>query len=128
MTKYQVEFEKAHEKLDELANKLRERSGVYANEYTTLAYGRVTFELNILGAYLGDAVDLEVVAATFDDGEVWLGGVSDHVRENEPKDAENFPFELIDEALEIVTEIRDLIQEEVPRDPFAMLLRQLGAM
>lgn len=27
MTKYQVEFEKAHEKLDELANKLRERSG-----------------------------------------------------------------------------------------------------
>lgn len=128
MTKYQVEFEKAHEKLDDLANKLRERTGKYTNEYTTLAYGRVMFEMNILGAYLDDAVDLEVVASTFDDGEAWLGGVSDYVRENEPKDAENFPFELIDEALEIVTEIRDLIQEDVPRDPFVALMRQLGAM
>lgn len=128
MTKYQVEFEKAHDELNELADKLRERTGVYTNEYTTLAYGRVTFELNILGAYLGDAVDLEVVASTFDDGETWFGGVSDHVRENEPKDAENFPFELIDEALELVTEIRDLIQEDVPRDPFMALMRQLGAM
>lgn len=128
MAKYKVEFEKAHEKLDELATKLRERSGVYANEYTTLAYGRVTFEMNILGAYLEDAVDLEVVASTFDDGEAWLGGVSDHVRDNEPKDAENFPFELIDEAFGIVNEIRDLIQEDVPRDPFVALMRQLGAM
>lgn len=128
MTKYQVEFEKAHEKLDDLADKLRERTGVYTNEYTTLAYGRVMFELNILGAYLDDAVDLEVVAGTFDEGEAWLGSVSDYVRENEPKDAENFPFELIDEALEIVTDIRDLIDEDVPRDPFMALMRQLGAM
>lgn len=128
MTKYEVEFKKAHEKLDELATKLRERSGVYANEYTTLAYGRVTFEMNILGAYLLDAVDLDVVASTFDDGEAWLGGVSDHIRDNEPKDAENFPFELIDEAFEIVNEIRDLIQEDAPRDPFVALMRQLGAM
>lgn len=128
MTKYQVEFEKAHEKLNELADKLRERTGVYTNEYTTLVYGRVTFELNILGAYLDDVVDLEVVASTFDDGEAWLGGVSDHIRDNEPKDAENFPFELIDEAFEIVNEIRDLIQEDVPREPSVALMRQLGAM
>lgn len=128
MTKYQVEIEKAQDELNELANKLRERTGVYANEYTTLAYGRVMFEMNILGAYLEDAVDLEVVASTFDDGEAWLGGVSDYVRDNEPKDAENFPFELIDEALEIVTDIRDLIEEDVPRDPFMGFMRQIGAM
>lgn len=128
MTKYQVEFEKAHDELNELADKLRERTGVYTNEYTTLAYGRVMFEMNILGAYFEDAVDVQMVASTFDDGEIWLGGVSDHIRENEPKDAENFPFELIDEALKIVTEIRDLIQEDVPRDPFMALMRQLGAM
>lgn len=128
MTKYQVEFEKAYDELNELADKLRERTGVCTNEYTTLAYGRVMFEMNILGAYVGDAVDVQMVASTFDDGEAWLGGVSDHIRENEPKDAENFPFELIDEALEIVTEIRDLIQEDVPRDPFMALIRQLGAM
>lgn len=128
MTKYQVEFEKAHDELNELADKLRERTGVYTNEYTTLAYGRVMFEMNILGAYLEDAVDVQMVASTFDDGEIWFGGVSDHIRENEPEDAENFPFELIDEALEIVTDIRELIIEDVPRDPFAMLMRQLGAM
>lgn len=128
MTKYQVEFEKAYDELNELTDKLRERTGVYTNEYTTLAYGRAMLEVNILGAYLGDVVDVQMVAATFDDGEAWLGGVSDHVRENEPKDAENFPFELIDEALEIVTDIRELIIEDVPRDPFMALMRQLGAM
>lgn len=129
MTKYVEELTVAHEELNELADKLRERTGKYTNEFTTLAYGRVMFAMNILGAYVGEVCDLEMVASTLDHAEEWLEGVTDHLRENEPADYENFPAEDVEQAFKIVSKARDVIEEDVPRpDDLTKLLRALGAL
>lgn len=129
MTKYFEELTVAHEELNELADKLREHTGKYTNEFTTLAYGRVMFAMNILGAYVGEVCDLEMVASTLDHAEEWLEGVTDHLRENEPADYENFPVDDVEQAFKIVSKARDVIEEDVPRpDDLTKLLRALGAL
>lgn len=116
MTEYTKKFMEAQIELNKLAEDIRVVAGNVGNEYNVLLYGRLVFALNVLGAYEADVCKLEMVAKALDDAERWTEGVYEYIEEHDPQDAETFHNEIAERAHEIVSNLRDEIEDDVPRE------------
>lgn len=127
MTNYTDKFMEAQIELNKLAEDIRVVAGRVGNEYNVLLYGRLVFVLNVLGAYEADACKPEMVAKALDDAERWTDGAYEYIEEHDPQDAETFHNEISERAHEIVSNLRDEIEDEVPRElDIERLLRMMA--
>lgn len=127
MTEYTKKFMEAQNELNGLAEGIRVTAGRVGNEYNVLLYGRLVFVLNVLGAYEADACKLEMVAKALDDAERWTDGAYEYIESHDPQDAETFSNDVAERAHEIVSNLRDEIEDDVPRElDIERLLRMMA--
>ena len=127
MTNYTEKFMKAQNELKKLVEDIRAIAGRVGNEYNVLLYGRLAFVLNVLGAYEAEHCELTMVANVLDDVERWTDGTYEYIKEHDPQDAETFHNEISERAHEIVSNLRDELEDDVPRESeLELLLRMMG--